>query len=164
MSRNTRTQGDWGALVLAELDGHEAPGSTARLIAEATGKVAADADDVAASTLLKLAQALGTSGGVQAQIKSLASASEKARAEQAALVKLRQDTETDLAKAHADHQARIERELADHRKTLAAGQAELESVKTQAANLLARAKSDSEITARLRDKAARKLAAFESVA
>jgi len=47
MSRNTRAQGDWGALVLAELNGHEVPGTVARLTAEATGKVAADVDDVA---------------------------------------------------------------------------------------------------------------------
>jgi uncharacterized membrane-anchored protein YhcB (DUF1043 family) len=80
----------------------------------------------------------------------------------ATLAKLRQDTETDLADAHAQHQARIERELADHRKTLAAGQAELETVKTQAANLLAKAKADSEIAVRLKDRAAKKLAAFEA--
>jgi hypothetical protein len=34
----TRTVRDWGSLVLAELDGREEPGTTARLIAEATGK------------------------------------------------------------------------------------------------------------------------------
>jgi hypothetical protein len=157
-----RTQNDWGSLCLAELDGHEEPGTVGRLLAQATGKAPADAGDVAASALLKLAQALGTAGGVQAQIKVLASASEKARAEQAALTKLRTDTEADLADAHAQHRAAIERELADHRKTLAAGQAELESVKTQAANLLAKAKADSEIAARLKDRAAKKLAAFEA--
>jgi hypothetical protein len=53
--------------------------------------------------------------------------------EQAALAKLRKDTETDLAKAHASHRAMIERELADHKKAIAAAQTELEAAKKQAA-------------------------------
>ena len=55
----SRTVNDWGSLVLSELDGHEAPGTVARLIAEATGKVTADVDDVV-SVLLRLAEKLAS--------------------------------------------------------------------------------------------------------
>jgi hypothetical protein len=160
----TRTVNDFGSLCLAEIDGHEPPGTVARIIAEATGRAVTVADDVAVLALLRLAEKLSAPAGVKQQIKDFSSAAAAARAEQATLAKLRQDTEDDLAKAHADHRAKIERELADHAKALAAAQAEFEAVQKQSQNLLAKAKADSEIAARLRDKAARKLAAFESVA
>jgi hypothetical protein len=99
---------------------------------------------------------------VAQQLKELTAASAAAKSEQAALAKLRKDTESDLADAHAAHRATIERELADHKKAVAAAQTELETVKTQAANLLAQAKRDAEIAARLKDRAAKKLAAFEA--
>lgn len=114
--------------------------------------------------LLKLAEKLGAPAGVNQQIKDLSSAASAAKAEQATLAKLRQDTETDLAAAHAAHKATIERELADHRKTLAAGQAELETVKTRAANLLAKAKVDADAGAKLKLRWEKKMAAFESAA
>jgi hypothetical protein len=158
----SRTVNDWGSLVLSELDGHEAPGTVGRLIAETTGKVAVDADDVATSALLKLAEKLSAPAGVRQQIKDLSSAASAAKAEQANLAKLRQDTESDLADAHAEHRARIERELADHKKAVAAAQAELETVKTQAANLLKQAKADAETAAKLKAKLERKLSALEA--
>jgi hypothetical protein len=83
----SRTANDWGSLVLAELDGHEAPGTVARVIAEAIGKVAADAEDVAASALMKLAEKLTAPAGVKQQIKDLSSAAAAAKSEQAALAK-----------------------------------------------------------------------------
>jgi hypothetical protein len=160
----SRTVNDWGSLVLSELDGHEAPGTVARLIAEATGKVAADADDVAVSAVLKLAEKLSAPATVQKQIKDLSSAAAAAKSEQATLAKLRQDTESDLADAHAAHRATIERELADHKKAVAAALSELETVKTQAANFLAQAKRDADAAGKLKAKFERKLAAFESAA
>jgi hypothetical protein len=154
-----RTITDLQALAIAELSGAERPGT---VVAELTGSpIPVDADD-AVSVLLKLAEKLGSPAGVKQQIKDLSSAAAAAKSEQVALAKLRSDTETDLANAHAQHRARIERELADHRKTLAAAQTELESVQKQAANLLAKARADSEVAARLKDRAAKKLAAFEA--
>jgi septal ring factor EnvC (AmiA/AmiB activator) len=160
----TKTVNDWGSLVLAELDGREEPGTTARLIGEATGKAVAVADDVVVSALLRLAEKLSAPAAVQKAIKDLTAASERGRAEQAALAKAKADTEASLSKAEAAHKATIERELADHKKALATAQAELEAAKKQAADLLAKAGADAEVAARLKDKAARKLAAFESVA
>jgi hypothetical protein len=157
-----RTLNDWGSLVLAEIDHREEPGTVARLIAEATGRAVTVADDVAVVVLLRLAEKLGAPAGVKQQIKDLSSAASAAKAEQAALAKLRSDTESDLLAAHADHQARLDRELADHKKALATAQTELEATKTQAANLLKQAKADSEIAARLKNRAAAKLAAFEA--
>lgn len=162
MSRNTRTQGDWGALVLAELDGHEAPGTVGRLIAEATGKAVAVADDVVVSALLKLAEKLSAPAGVRQQLKDLSSAAAAAKSEQAALAKLKLDTEAGLAKAHADHRATLDAELKDHKKALAAAQAELEVAQKQAANLLAQAKADSATASALKAKLERKLSALEA--
>jgi hypothetical protein len=160
----SRTVNDWGSLVLAELDGLESPGTVARLISEATGKVAVAADRVVVLALLQLAEKLGAPATVQKQIKDLSTAAAAAKTEQAVLAKLRSDTESDLAKAHAEHESRLEREIADHKKALAAAQAELETVKTQAANLLKQAKVDAESAAKLKAKFERKLAAFESAA
>jgi hypothetical protein len=155
-----RTITDLQALALAELSGAERRGT---VVAELTGSpIPADADDVAVSALLKLAEKLSAPATVQKAIKELSSAASAAKIEQAAPAKLRQDTESDLAKAHADHRARIERELADHRKTLAAGQAELEAVQTQAANLLAKAKADADAAGKLKAKLERKLSALEA--
>jgi hypothetical protein len=158
----TRTVRDWGSLVLAELDGREEPGTTARLIAEATGKVAADADDVAASALLKLAEKLSAPTGVKQQIKDFSSAATAAKSEQAALAKLRQDTETDLTKAHADHQARLDAELKDYKKSLADGRAEVDAMRKEAGKVLAQAKIDGEASAKLKAKLERKLSALEA--
>jgi hypothetical protein len=158
----TRTVNDFGSLCLAEIDGREPPGTVARILAQATGKVAADVDDVAVSALLRLAEKLSVPATVQKQIRDLVAASEKARTEQAALAKLRSDTEADLVRAHTDHQARLDRELKDHAKALADGRAELETVKTQAANLLKQAKLDAESAAKLKAKLERKLSALEA--
>jgi hypothetical protein len=155
-----RTVQDWGSLVLSELDGREEPGTTARLIAEATGKVAADADGVAASALLKLAEKLSAPPSVKQQIKDLSSAAAAAKSEQA--TKLRQDTKTDLAKAHADHQARLDRELKDHAKELADGRAETDAMRKEAQKILAQAKVDAEAAAKLKAKLERKLSALEA--
>jgi len=146
----TRTVQDWGSLVLSEIDGREVPGTNARLIAEATGKAVAVTDDAVVSALLRLAEKLGAPASVQKQIKDLAAASESARAEQAKLEKLRSDTASVLADAEAAHRAIIERELADHKKAMATAQIELESAKKQAADLLAKAKADSETAAKLK--------------
>jgi hypothetical protein len=109
-----------------------------------------------------LAEKLSAPATVQKQIKDLSSAAAAAKSEQAVLQKLRADTETDLAKAHADHHARLDRELKDHAKALADAKAELETVQKQSQNLLAQAKRDAETAARLKDRAAKKLAAFEA--
>jgi hypothetical protein len=158
----SRTVNDWGSMVLAELDGHEAPGTVARLIAEATGKAVTLAEDDVVSALLKLAEKLGAPAKVAQQLKDLTAATEKAKAEQAALAKLRKNTEDDLADAHAQHRATIERELADHKKALAAAQAELEVAQKQAANLLAQTKADSATASALKAKLERKLSALEA--
>jgi hypothetical protein len=157
-----RTINDWGSLVLAELDGHESPGTVARLIAEATGKAVTVADDVAVAALLRLAEKLGAPATVQKQIKDLTAASEKAKTEQAVLAKLRVDTEIDLANAHADHQARLDRELKDHAKALADGRAEVDAMRKEAAKVLAQAKIDAEAAAKLKAKLERKLSALEA--
>jgi hypothetical protein len=156
-----RTLQDLQALAMRELSGDEKRGT---VVAELTGAAIRDTADDVVSVLLKLATALGSPAGIQTQLKALASALSVSKSEQAALAKLKLDTESDLADAHAQHRATIERELADHKKAVAAAQAELETVKTQPANLLKQAKADSEMAARLKDKAAKKLAAFESVA
>jgi hypothetical protein len=119
-------------------------------------------DDVAASALLKLAEKLSAPAGVKQQIKDLSSAATAAKSEQAVLQKLRADTETDLAKAHADHQARLDRELKDHAKELADGRAEVDAMRKEAQKVLAQAKVDAESTAKLKAKLERRLAAMEA--
>jgi len=158
----SRTVNDWGSLVLSELDGHEQPGTVARLLAAATGKVAVAADDVAASALLKLAEKLSAPATVQKQIKDLALAGDAARTEQARLAKLRKDYNDELESAHAEHTATIERELKDHEAAMTAARAELAAAKKETADLLARARADAEVAARLKDRAAKKLAAFDA--
>jgi hypothetical protein len=127
----TRTVQDWGSLVLAELDGREEPGTTARPIAEAAGKVAADADDVVASPLLKLAEKLGAPTTVQKQIKDLSSAATAAKTEQAALSRLRQDTEAALERTHATRRGMLAQERRDHAKELADGRAEVDAMRKE---------------------------------
>jgi hypothetical protein len=94
--------------------------------------------------------------------QDLTAVSEKARPESAALAKLRKDTAADLADAHAQHAARIERELKDHEQAMTAARVELAAVEKQAADLLAKAKSDAAAAAKARATAERKLAAFEA--
>jgi hypothetical protein len=160
----SRTVTDWGSLYLAELDGREEPGTVGRLLAQATGKAPADADDVATSALLKLAEKLGAPAKVQQQIKDLTTAASAARDEQAKAVKATADAAAEIAKAHKEHESRLTKELAAHEQNLADGHAELETAKKQAANLLAAAKADAEAAAKLKVTWQRKMAAFESAA
>jgi colicin import membrane protein len=134
----------------------------AKLVAEATGKAVAVADDLVVGALLRLAEKLSAPATVQKQIKDLTAVSEKARAESAALAKLRKDTAADLADARAQHAARIERELKDHEQAMTAARVELAAVEKQAADLLAKAKSDAAAAAKAKATAERKLAAFEA--
>jgi len=158
----TRTSNDWSALVFAELDGKEPPGTVGRLIAEATGKaVAAVGADV--DGLLKLAEALASPATVRKAISDYRTASLAAQADKAAAVKAKADAEADLARQRREHDLALSRERKDQEAAMTAGRAELEAAKVQANNLLAKAKADAEVAARLKDKAARKLAAFESV-
>jgi hypothetical protein len=160
----SRTVTDWGSLYLAELDGREEPGTVGRLLAQATGKAPADADDVATSALLKLAEKLGAPAKVQQQIKDLTTAASAARDEQAKAVKATADAAAEIAKARKEHESRLTKELAAHEQNLADGHAELETAKKQAANLLAAAKADAEAAAKLKVTWQRKMAAFESAA
>jgi hypothetical protein len=160
----SRTVTDWGSLYLAELDGREEPGTVGRLLAQATGKAPADADDVATSALLKLAEKLGAPAKVQQQIKGLTTAASAARDEQAKAVKATADAAAEIAKARKEHESRLTKELAAHEQNLADGHAELETAKKQAANLLAAAKADAEAAAKLKVTWQRKMAAFESAA
>jgi hypothetical protein len=160
----SRTVTDWGSLCLAELDGREEPGTVGRLLAQATGKAPADADDVATSALLKLAEKLGAPAKVQQQIKDLTTAASAARDEQAKAVKATADAAAEIAKARKEHESRLTKELAAHEQNLADGHAELETAKKQAANLLAAAKADAEAAAKLKVTWQRKMAAFESAA
>jgi hypothetical protein len=71
-----RTQNDWGALCLAELEGRESPGTVARLITEETGHKAEAGADVL-QTLVQLGQLLSSPAAVQKRIGDLASAEER---------------------------------------------------------------------------------------
>jgi len=153
-----RSLSDLQALALAELNGTERRGT---VVAELTGGGYPADQDVSAA-LLKLAEKLSAPGGVLKQIKDLSAAADAARTEKAALVKLRLDTEADLASAHAKHTATIERELADHEKAMSAARAELAIVEKQSANLMAKAKADADAAAKLKATAERKLRAFDA--
>jgi chromosome segregation ATPase len=133
-------------------------------LAQATGKAPADADDVATSALVKLAEKLGAPAKVQQQIKDLTTAASAARDEQAKAVKATADAAAEIAKARKEHESRLTKELAAHEQNLADGHAKLETAKKQAANLLAAAKADAEAAAKLKVTWQRKMAAFESTA
>jgi hypothetical protein len=162
MTRNTRTQGDWGALVLAELDGHESPGTVARLIAEATGKAVTLAEDDVVAALLRLADKLGAPAKVAQQLKDLTAAAAVAKTEQANAVKAKSDAAADIAKARKDHELRLTRELAAHEQALADGRAEVDAMRKEAAKVLAQAKVDADAAAKLKARLERKLSALEA--
>jgi hypothetical protein len=135
---------DWGALCRAEVEGREAPGTVGRLLAEATGHTPAAENDVGVTVnaLLRLAESLRVPNDVKRQITELNSAAQASKAA-AQAVKDEQNklakAQNDLAAERAKHEAAIARELKDHQSALAAGHAELASVKEQASDIKAKA-------------------------
>jgi uncharacterized protein involved in exopolysaccharide biosynthesis len=154
----TRSANDWGALVVSELRGAEQPGTTARLIAEATGKPLADAGHIGteAEALSSLAEVIKNpklladirreSDAHKAERKALA-------AEKAEVAKAKRE----LEEARAKEAAERDHEVRNHQAAIAAAQAELASVKKQAAEFQAKAERDAQKAAELKTELARRM-------
>jgi colicin import membrane protein len=164
----TRTANDWGSLVLSEIRGDEQPGTVAKLVAETTGKPVAD-DGLGAETkgLLRLLELLHRPGDLKKQIADLdrsataaTTAAAQAKAEQAKLAQAKQD----LAAERAKHEAAIAHEVRNHQAVMVAAQAELASVKKQAADLKAKAEADAAAASKAKSEATRRLRLMEGAA
>ena len=141
----TRTANDWGSLALAEIRGDEQPGTTARLLAEATGRAPVTDAGGEVKGLLRLLELLHSPGDLKKKIADLdksataaAAAAQAAKAEQTKLAKAK----ADLAVERAKHEAAIDHEVRNHQAVMAAAAAELAAVKKQAADLKSAAEAD----------------------
>jgi chromosome segregation ATPase len=164
----TRTANDWGSLALAEIRGDEQPGTTARLLAEATGRAPLEDAGGEVKGLLRLLELLLHSpGDLKKKISELdksataaAAAAESARAEQAKAAKDKQA----LADERSKHEAALSHEVKNHQAVMQAAQAELAAVKKQAADLKAKAEADASAAAQAKSEATRRLRLMEGAA
>jgi hypothetical protein len=162
----TRSNADWAALCRSEIDGHEAPGTVGRLLAEVTGKpVASDAEDIgtAARALSNLAEVVKNPKlltDIHRETEAHKAAREAALAEQKKLSKAKQD----LAAERARHEAALDREIKEHKAVLAAANAELDRVRAQAATLKAQSEANAAKAKADAAEQARRLRALEGAA
>jgi hypothetical protein len=161
-----RSPNDLGRIAYNEIQGIEPRGSLERIIADARGDAApaADADlGVTVAALAKLADLLKSPADLKRQIADLdraasgaKQAAEVARAEQKKVA----DAHAALDAERVRQESALAKQLKDHEAAMAVANAELASVKKQAADLKARAEQDSAVAAKLRADVERKYKAF----
>lgn len=134
-----RSPQDWAALEKREREGHESPGTVARLKALEAGLPApAEVVSDPLKALLQLAELVSADKATKARLAQLQQATEAARAEQIAAAREKVAAEklkADAAEEYRKHQERMAAEREHHESWMTAARAELQAeiaAKTQA--------------------------------